>query len=431
MASVQDSSAARGGAPGKRLKMGMIGIGVGGAEMLPAMEAMPEIDLMGGADINPVTRQRFKERYPNTRVFESAEALCADPEVEAVWISSPNRFHAEHTVLAANHGKHVVVEKPMALSMQQAEEMVRAAEKNGVKLLAGHTRSYTIPIRAMRRIITSGRLGKLCAIHVLAYSDWMLRPRSADELDPAQGGGVPYRQGPHQIDTVRVLGGGRLRSVRGMTGQWMPERPIAGYYSAYLEFEDGTPCTIVHNGYGYFLGAELVPWGESKQRYTLEERIEVRRQMEAGTRDETADKQDLRIGGHAEEEVFRRNVPQPWVPEDLGLVIVSCERGDIRHSKEGLYVYDDDGLHDIDLSPGRMMGVGQRRAELEELYGSIANNTPLYHDGPWGMATLEVCLAIMESAKERREVQLTHQVAVPEHYDADLPVPYLDAKKTR
>ena len=93
---------------------------------------------------------------------------------------------------------------------------------------AGH-KIVSLPIRTMRKIILSGQLGQLRAIHILAYSDWMLRPRTSDELDPTQGGGIPYRQGPHQIDTVRMLGGGKLRSVRAMTGQWMPERPIPGY----------------------------------------------------------------------------------------------------------------------------------------------------------------------------------------------------------
>jgi phthalate 4,5-cis-dihydrodiol dehydrogenase len=406
--------------------MAMVGIGVGGAEILPAMEGTDTIDLMAGADINPVTRERFQQRYPNTRVYDSIEALCKDPDVEGIWISSPNRFHAEHAIIAANHGKHVVVEKPMALSIAQAEEMVKAAEKNGVKLLAGHTMSYSLPIRAMRKIITSGKLGKLRALHVMAYSDWMLRPRSSDELDFSQGGGVPWRQTPHQIDTVRVLGGGRLRSVRGTTGQWMPERPIPGYYSAYMEFEDGTPCTVIHNGYGYFLANELLPWGSTKQRYTLDERVTVRKAMENGTRKEDDDKQDMRIGGQAEREIFRTNEPEPWTPGDLGLVIASCDRGDIRHSAHGLFVYDDDGLHDIDLAGPT--GLAQRRAELVEFYDGIIGGKPLYHDGAWGMATLEVGLAIMESAKERREIQLTHQVAVAEDYDSGLQVPYLNGK---
>ncbi len=407
----------------RKLSMGIVGAGVGAAEILPAMDAMEEIDLMACADVDAEVRRRFKERYPNATTYATAEELCNDPKVEAVWVSSPNRFHAQHAVLALNHGKHVVVEKPMALNLEQAQQMVEAAERNQRQLLAGHTRAFTLPIRAMRKIILSGRLGKVQAIHLMAYSDWMLRPRTADELDLAQGGGIPYRQGPHQIDTVRLLGGGMLRSVRGATGQWMPERSIPGYYSAFLEFEDGTPATIIHNGYGYFLGAELVPWGVSKQRYNIEERAAVRKSMRDGTRDEFQDKQDLRIGGRLEREIFREREPEPWVPEDLGLVIVSCERGDLRHSKYGLYIYDDNGLTDISTEAGRDMGPVQRRAELEELYDGVVLGKPVFHNGRWGMATLEACLALMESGKERREIMLRHQVPVDASYDAELAIP--------
>jgi len=408
----------------KTLKMAMVGIGVGGAEILPAMESTPGIELFAGADINPTTRERFKARYPNARVYDSIESLCADPDVDAVWVSTPNRFHGPHAIYAANHGKHVVSEKPLALSLKEAEQMVEAARKNNVKLMAGHTMAYSLPIRSMRRIITSGKLGQLRALHVWAYTDWMLRPRSGEELDPEQGGGVPYRQHPHQVDTVRVLGGGKIRSVRGTTGHWHPERPIPGYYTAYLEFEDGTPCTILHNGYGYFMGEELVSWGTGQQRYSVEERVAIRRAMVQGQRDEEGDKQDLRIGGQAEQRIFReRTGPRPWTPGDLGLVVASLDRGDIRHSKFGLYVYDDTGLHDIDLQAES--GVGGRRAELVEFYDAVVLGKPLFHDGVWGMATLEVGLAIMESAKTRKEIMLTHQVPVPPEYDADLKVPYL------
>lgn len=409
----------------KTVRMAMVGIGVGGAEILPAMESTPGIELFAGADINPTTRERFKQRYPNARVYDSIEALCQDPDVDAVWVSSPNRFHAPHAIYAANHGKHVVSEKPLALSMKEAEQMVDAAQKNGVKLMAGHTMAYSLPIRAMRRIIASGKLGQLRALHVWAYTDWMLRPRSGEELDPEQGGGIPYRQHPHQVDTVRVLGGGKIRSVRGMTGHWHKERPIPGYYSAYLEFEDGTPCTILHNGYGYFMGEELVPWSTGQQRYSMEERVAIRKNMVEGRRDEEGDKQDMRIGGAAEQRIFReRTGPRPWTPGDLGVVVASLDRGDIRHSKFGLYVYDDEGLHDVDLNAES--GVGGRRAELIEFYDTVVLGKPLFHDGVWGMGTLEVGLAIMESAKTRKEIMLSHQVAVSPEYDVDLKVPYLD-----
>lgn len=403
----------------RNLKIGIAGICVGAAEILPAMESMPELDLIAGADVVAETRQRFTERFPNAKTYDSVEKLCADPEIEAIWVATPNRFHAEHAVMAAEHGKHVVVEKPMALSIEQAEGMLQAAEKNGIKLLAGHTQSFSPPIRTMRRIIQSGQLGKLRAVHMMAYSDWMLRPRTADELDPNQGGGVPWRQVPHQADSVRLLGGGMLRSVRAMTGQWMPERPIAGYYCAYLEFEDGTPATIIHNGYGYFLGNELVTWGNSQQEYAIEKRGEIRKSLRAGTRDETRDKQDMRLGGSRQDAVMRRSEVREWLPNDLGIVVVSCERGDMRHSPHGVYVYDDDGLRDV-TPPAQESR--SRRAELDELYQGVVLGKPIFHDGRWGMATLEVSLAIQESARERKEIMLKHQVPVPAGYDAELVV---------
>jgi phthalate 4,5-cis-dihydrodiol dehydrogenase len=400
----------------RALRLGIIGIGVGGSEILPALGTVPEIELVACADSNRQVLERFHERYPATRIYDTAEDLCADPGVDAVWVSTPNRFHAPHSLLALNNGKHVVVEKPMAITLAEADEMCAAADRNGVKLLAGHTTSFSTPIRAMRKVVQSGELGPVRHISISAYSDWMLRPRTADELDPTQGGGVPYRQGPHQIDTVRVLGGGVVTSVRAVVGQWQPERPIAGFYSAFMELEGGVSATIMHNGYGYFLSHELVPWGGESHAYDPEQRVKVRKALRDGTRDEDQDKQDLRIGGAAE--IHHPQAPQRkvWLPVAAGMVIVSCERGDIRHSAHGIWVYGDDGKREILLDDAP--GVVGRRAELMELYDSVVLDKPVYHDGRWGMATLEVCLALFESSREHREVKLTHQVPVHPDYDS-------------
>lgn len=396
----------------RKLRIGVVGVGVGAAEILPAMKSFGRIELVAAADTNPRILEVFKQRYGG-KTYSNIEQLCADPDVEAVWIATPNRFHAAHAIIAAQHGKHIVVEKPMAISMHEAERMIEASIKFNVKLICGHTQSFLPNIRTMRRIILSGALGRLCAMHVWAYSDWMLRPRSPDELDLNQGGGVPFRQAPHQVDTLRLLGGGLVRSVRGATGQWFKGRPIPGYYSAFMEFEDGTPATLMHNGYGYFVGAELVPWGNQNHHFTVEERIQVRKELLEGTSDQALAKDNLRIGGTDERvHAAGQNEKQPWVPNDLGLLIVSCEKGDLRQSPFGIFVHSDKGTEDVPLD-GNANPVSGRSAELEELYGAVVHNRPVQHSGPWGMATLEVCLAIMQSAKERREIRLSHQVSAP------------------
>ena len=406
------------------LRLGVIGIGVGAAEMLPPMENADFIDLFAGADINPDVRNRFAERYPNARVYASAEEMVKDPDVEAVWISTPNMYHAPMTILAAQHGKHVVVEKPMALNMKQAEEMVETAEKNGVHLIAGHTQSFMPHIRLMRQIVKSGRIGKLGAVNAIAYTDWMIRPRTWEELDPEQGGGMVYRQTPHQIDSIRSIGGGKLKNVRGMSGQWMPERPIPGYYSAFMEFESGVPAVAIHNGYGYFLASELVPWGDANTRYTPAERNDIKRQMREGTRKETEEKLSLRIGGAGEQAIFRTAHEEVWKPNDLGIVIVSCERGEIRQSPRGIFLYEDSGVKEL-VVESHPLG---RDDELRELYNAVRLGRPVYHSGAWGMATLEVGLAINESTKTHKQIELTHQIEMPDEYDSEYAVEVVEER---
>jgi phthalate 4,5-cis-dihydrodiol dehydrogenase len=413
----------------RRLRMAAIGLGQGAAAVLPSLATMPEIEFIGGTDINPRMRRGMLERYPGTRAYESVTALCEDPEIEAVWIATPNRFHCEHAVEAMRNGKHVAVEKPMAISLDEADRMVQASEKYGVALLAGHTSSYSISIRAMRKIAQSGVIGRPRAIVNWSYTDWMLRPRTADELDPAQGGGIVMRQTPHQIDTLRLLGGGQLRSLRASTGQWMDERPIPGFYSAHLEFENGLTATILHNGYGYFMTLELYPWAQGAWRYSDRDRIELRQRLRRGGRDEEREKQAFRIGGDRDPTKSPVSASDSgWSPIDLGMLVLSCERGDIRHSRYGLSVYADDGRHEIDLrelaSEGLDLENGVTLPALMELYDAVVRGKPVVHSGAWGRATLEASLAVLDSARERREVMLSRQVALPDDYDALLHIPF-------
>jgi phthalate 4,5-cis-dihydrodiol dehydrogenase len=411
----------------RQLKIGVVGLGQGAANVLPTMRALPETDLVAGADINPRMRAGFLERYPGTRVYDSAAGLFGDSEIDVVWVSTPNRFHCEHAVAAMQAGKHVAVEKPMAVTIEDADRMVETAQRCGVQLLAAHTSSYGLPVRTMRRIARSSELGAVRSILIWSYTDWMLRPRSAEELSSAAGSGVVHRQGPHQIDVLRLLGGGRLHSVRGTTGAWMPERTIPGFFTAYFEFEDGTPAVILFNGYGYFMTGELFPGALDHWRYTDSDRIALRKGLRGGARDEEREKEEYRIGGRFDPTAKAdAHEPNPWAPIDLGMLVVSCERGDMRHSRHGVYVYGDDGCKDVDVRaftrPEKDLEGGATVGALLELYDAVVNGRPVYHSGAWGRATLEATLALIASARERKEILLTRQVALPDDYDAALHV---------
>lgn len=393
------------GVSGKKLRVGIAGLGAGAVQVIRAMEAAPYLDIVAAADTRPQALSAFRERYEG-RTYDSVDALAKDPDVDVVWVSTPNIYHCENTIALAQNGKHVVVEKPMAVTLEEAERMVDAAESNGVNLLCGHTASLMAGFRAMRRVITSGRLGKVTAINCWSYVDFMFRPRMPHELDMENGGAMPYNQGPHQFDVVRLMGGGMVKSVRGMVSKWMDARTSPGYYVAYLEFEDGTPATIVKNGYGYFLTTELVPWASEIQG--IERNRDIRRALRNGQPyDEASGKEAQRFGGSDTNTLLgpRENVTRSGFQLDCGLVVVSCEGGDIRQAEGGLTIYDDDGTHFMPVE-----GVqDERMAELDEMYQAIQEGRPVHHDGRWGMATLECVLAMMESGRDRREITLTHQ----------------------
>jgi phthalate 4,5-cis-dihydrodiol dehydrogenase len=408
------------------MKVGIAGLGFGATEFLPSLEPMPQLQIVAGADLRPQALQAFQKRYPGSHVYDSVAALCADPEVEAVWIATPNQFHGEHALLAAQNGKHSVVRKPLATTIEECQRVVDVAEKNGVHILGGgQTQGTNALIQETRRMIVAGDLGPLRAINLWAFTGWMLRPRMAQEVDDDMGGGIVWRQAPHQLETVRWLGGGNVRSVRAITGRWRPERPNGtGYFTALLEFEDGTPATIVYNAYGYFDSVELIKWGNDKG---IEERARSRKQLLSGEMDEETLKEATRFGGMVPGdtepkipwETGRAVVSSdggPWMPGNQGVFIVSLEGGDVRAAPNGLYVYDNDGLREVPVAAKRGGGMAFMDEEAMELYNAVRHGKPMLHDGRWGMATAEVQWAILESAKQRKEIMLQHQVPVPAGY---------------
>ena len=102
------------GASGARtLKVGVAGLGIAGIGTASKLAKHPKVDLVAAADVRPQALEAFRAEYGG-RTFESVEAMCQDPEVEAIWISTPNHLHCEHVVAAARNGTHAVVQKPMA-----------------------------------------------------------------------------------------------------------------------------------------------------------------------------------------------------------------------------------------------------------------------------------------------------------------------------
>jgi phthalate 4,5-cis-dihydrodiol dehydrogenase len=391
------------------LRLGIAGLGVASTQILPPLAKLPFIKITAAADTRADALARFCQVYEGEG-YATVEELCRSANVDAVYIATPNSLHAEHAIVAAKHKKHIIVEKPMAMTLAECDAMNEAADKYGVKLLCGHTHSFDPPIRKIREIVKSGELGRLCMINTWNFNEFMYRPRMKHEL--AMSRGVVLNQGPHHVDIVRLIGGGLVRSVRAMTGVWDKAREWEGSYTCYLEFADGTPATLVYSGYGFFDTAELFDWvGEGGQYRDPKTNLRVRERLRDVRTPEEEErlKEGMRFGGAREGEfshVWSGERKQPF----FGLTMVSCEKGDIRQTPDGLRLYGEREQREIALAAGSR----GREAEVEELYNAVVHKKPVFHDGRWGAATLEVCLAMLESAEKRQEIFLSHQVPSPE-----------------
>lgn len=397
-------------AENKIVGVGVIGLGGAAIGMIGKFAANPGFEVVGAADIDNEVLGAFGGDYPSADTTNDALELCRNPRVELVYIATPNRFHSEHADMALTNGKHVLTEKPMTLTIAEAQTMIATAERHGVLLGVNVKHSFEPRIQRIREMVVSGELGTLRMMHHWRYQDWLYRPRTPEELTPELGGGILWRQGPHQFDIIRTICGGMVRSVKGTAVTWDASRRVAGAHGAFLEFVNGVFATGIYSGYDHWDSRELVR-GVGREGITPDPakhaaaRKELLRAPDDHWEADAARAERYGLGRPI------RPSSGPREPGESGWVlggpmVVSFDHGDVRLTPQGLVVYGDEERVEVPLATEQ----DGRDGRLNSFHDSITTGAPLQADGKWGMATLELLLAIQESGNERREVFLDHQV---------------------
>lgn len=385
------------------IRLGVCGLGRAFSLMLPTFLADPRIRLAGACDPRPAARAQFAGDF-GVPVHEDIEALASDPQVEAIYIASPHQFHAAHTAVAARHGKHVLVEKPMALSVADCDAMIEAARAAEVTLIVGHCHSFDTPYLVARRLIGERGLGQVRMIHALDYTDFLYRPRRPEELRTEEGGGVVYSQAAHQVDIARLMAGSNVTGLRATLGRWDASRPTEGAYACMLWFESGAFASLTYSGYGRFDSDEWNGWiGEMGQARAPDSYGAARRRL-AGVGSPDAEarlKNEATYGGPAYQAPSASRAEPAARHQHFGPLIVSCEGADLRPTPAGVWIYGDERREFVELPPPAV----PRAEVIDELWGALRHGEAPLHNGPWARETLAVCRAMLESAQTAGDVR--------------------------
>ncbi|HYP14952.1 MAG TPA: Gfo/Idh/MocA family oxidoreductase, partial [Bryobacteraceae bacterium] len=220
----------------KRLRTALIGCGKVGQLHAAALRSLPQSEFVAVCDTNAQRAESFAAPF-GVQAYTDPGTMVRDAKVQAVCLCTPHPLHAESAVSVMEAGSHILVEKPLAVSLEDCDSMIAAAARNGVVLGVVSQRRFFEPVRRMHQAIIEGKIGKPILGTVLMLS-W--RDEAYYRSDPwrgrwdTEGGGVLVNQAPHQLDILCWCMG----PIEEVYGCW------ANLNHPYVEIEDTAVATI-------------------------------------------------------------------------------------------------------------------------------------------------------------------------------------------
>jgi len=197
-----------------KIRWGVLGAGgIADRRTLPGMMKAENAQLVAVMEVAAAEAERLRVKYSAKRAYTREEALLSDPEVDAVYIASPVAFHARQIRLAADRGKHILVEKPLALSADEGQEVVQYCHKQGARIAAGLMMRFGGYVMAMKQAVARGSIGSLVSCGAQFTCWYPDIPGSWRQSRKSAGGGALMDMGVHCIDLIQYISGSRVRQV--------------------------------------------------------------------------------------------------------------------------------------------------------------------------------------------------------------------------
>jgi len=229
------------------VRWGLIGAGdIARKRIAPALRDLPNCELISVSRSRSELAKEFADEFGARKWYGDWSEQINDDEIDAVYIATPVYWHAEQTIAAAEAGKHVLCEKPMALTVDECDEMMAACRANPVKLgIAYYRRFYPCVVRA-KEIIASGEIGEVSLAQINAFE--FFDPPENDSrrwlLDPEKSGGGPMMDfGCHRIEILMYMFG-KINEAKGTISTATFKREVEDTAAALLRFEAGCCATV-------------------------------------------------------------------------------------------------------------------------------------------------------------------------------------------
>ncbi len=226
------------------VKLGILGAGIIAKSFMEAAPAVRDLEVARICDLVEDVARALAQPY-GIAWETDYRALLADKSIDAVYIALPHHLHEEAAVAAARAGKHILLEKPMANSLEEADRILAAQRAAGVKLMLGFTHRFHSELETAKRLIDAGELGHISlAVDIMTTGGripgWFWQRQQA-------GGGVLHVNGAHSFDRLRWLVGAEIVEVFAYADTYDVRKTVEDSVVVALRFENGAMGSVVHN----------------------------------------------------------------------------------------------------------------------------------------------------------------------------------------
>lgn len=228
--------------------IGLIGAGHFGAVHARAIAAIDHVRLVAVCREDANAAAAFAAEHGG-RAYSDWRALVADAAVDVVVIATPHHLHTEMAIAAAEAGKHILLEKPMAPTVVECDAINAAVARAGVKLMIGHVMHFALPCLKAKEVLASGRLGRPILGSSWMLKLWMESNRRPWHLAKASGGGMLMTAGIHALDRLMWLMDGDVAGVQALNGAFFHDQEADDSALMLLRFADGRIGQVASVGY--------------------------------------------------------------------------------------------------------------------------------------------------------------------------------------